>query len=162
MSDNANLHSAQINGICETTNGFLAQPANEEISGSLNLLLFSVGGVHFGVDAGHVSSVNAYDDSQSQNLSWFHEELQYGDAAVKYISPTVITIRTAGSELYRVVIDSMTDIAEFNLDDIHLFPAMLEPFALKKGMWGIICRNGTMVLLIDFQLLYRQKRSEIN
>ncbi len=129
---------------------------------SVNLLLFSVSGVHFGIDAEQVSGIAVYDGDQAEDLFWFHEELEYGDAAVTYASPTVVTIRTGGVQSYRVIIDSMEDIAEFSQDDIRLFPELLEPFALRRGLWGILPVNGIMVLLLDFQLFLNQKLTVIN
>jgi len=129
---------------------------------SINLLLFSVGGVHFGIDAEQVAGIGAYDGDQAEDLFWFHEELEYGDAAVSYASPTVVTIRTGGVQSYRVIIDSMEDIAEFSQDDIRLFPELLEPFAMRRGLWGILPVKGIMVLLLDFQRFLKQKLTVIN
>ena len=129
---------------------------------SINLLLFSVGGVHFGIDAEQVAGIGAYDGDQAEDLFWFHEELEYGDAAVSYASPTIVTIRTGGVQSYRVIIDSMEDIAEFSQDDIRLFPELLEPFAMRRGLWGILPVKGIMVLLLDFQRFLKQKLTVIN
>jgi hypothetical protein len=123
----------------------------------LDLLLFSVCGVHFGVDAGQVTGIAAYDGEQAEDLFWFHEEMGYGDKMVRYHSPTTLTIRTGVGLPYRVIIDSMEDIAEFSQHDISLFPALMEPFALQKGMWGILARRGTMVLLLDFLRLFKER-----
>jgi chemotaxis signal transduction protein len=128
----------------------------------LNLLLFSVSGVHFGVDAEQVAEIADYDGENSEDLFWFHEELEYGAMAVRYASPTTISIRTGDEHSYRVIIDSMEDIAEFSLNGFHLFPALLKPFVVRKGLWGILTRNGKMVLLVDFQLLLKQKYSVTN
>lgn len=123
----------------------------------LDLLLFSVGGVNFGVDAGDVAGIVAYDGEQADDLFWFHTELEYDDVALTYLSPMVVTIRTGGIQSYRVIIDSMEDIAEFSQNDIRLFPALLEPFAILKGLWGILPLNGVMVLLVDLQRLSKGK-----
>ena len=127
----------------------------------LDLLMFSVGGINFGVDAGQVAEVAVYDGGQADDLFWFHKELEYDIAASAYFSPTVITIRTGGALPYRVIIDRMEDITEFHQSDISLFPALLESFALRRGMWGILSVHGSMVLLVDFQLLLKQKRAEV-
>ena len=134
----------------------------EQQLASLNLLTFSVGGVHFGIDAEQVAGIGAYDGDQAEDLFWFHEELEYGDAAVSYASPTVVTIRTGDGQSYRVIIDSMEDIAEFSQDDIRLFPELLEPFTMRRGLWGILPVNGIMVLLLDVQLFLKQKLTVIN
>ena len=122
----------------------------------IDLLLFSVGGVHFGADAGQVTGIAVYDGEQAEELFWFHEKMGYGDREVVYDSPTVVTIRSDKGSPYRVVIDSMEDIAEFSQDDISLFPAMLEPFSMRMGMWGILQRHGEMVLLLDLPRLLKK------
>lgn len=128
----------------------------------LDLFLFSACGVHFGVDAGQVAGVTLYDGESADDLFWFHEELEFGDGAAAYLSPTIVTFRTEGVQSYRVIIDSMEDIAEFSQNDIRLFPALLEPFAIRKGLWGILPRNGNMVLLVDFHCLLKERHPEIN
>lgn len=129
------------------------------MSERLDLLLFSVGGVHFGVDAGQVAGIATYDGEQAGDLFWFHEEISYSTKTVRYLSPTVITIRIREGASYRVIIDSMEDIAAFTLDDISLFPSLLEPFVLPRGIWGIVPRNGKMILLLDFEILTRARES---
>jgi hypothetical protein len=124
---------------------------------SLDLLLFSVCGVHFGVEAGQINGVSSYIGERSEDIFWFHEEFEYGAGVKKYFSPTVISIKTADSKPYRLIIDSMEDIAGFSQSDIRLFPPLLEPLAMQKGFWGIIIRNGVMVLLIDFQIFLNRK-----
>jgi len=130
---------------------------NDENDIRLDLLLFSVCGVHFGVDAGQVTGIAAYDGEQADDLFWFHELLEYGDASCTYFSPTVITIRTGGVLSCRMIIDRMEDIADFSQEDIRLFPLLLEPFALRNGLWGILTRGGRMVLLVDFKRLSKSK-----
>lgn len=128
-----------------------------KIPDTLNLLVFSVGGVSFGIDADQVATISAYKSEGTANLVWFHKELDYGDKAVSYYSPTVVTIRSEAALPYQVVIDSMEDIIEYNQNEIHCFPKMLEQFALRKGIWGILLKNEKMVLLLDFMLLLREK-----
>jgi len=162
MNDESDIRFAPVNGISELSNLFSAQKEQQINCYSLNLLLFSVCGVHFGVDAGQVSGIALYDGEQADDLFWFHEELGYGAAAATYISPTVVTIRTGCVSSYRVIIDSMEDIIEFSQNDIRLFPSLLEPFALRKGLWGILPRNEIMVLLVDFQRLLKKRRPGIS
>jgi chemotaxis signal transduction protein len=119
----------------------------------LNLLLFSVGGVRFGIEADQAESIAAYTGETGNDLFRFHDVVNYGDDSITYASPTIITVRTRGFRPCRVIIDSMEDIAEFSQNDIRPFPPLLEPLALRKGMWGILVRNGSMVLLVDFQRL---------
>ncbi|MDD2851120.1 MAG: hypothetical protein PHY09_04365 [Desulfuromonadaceae bacterium] len=130
---------------------------SDQESTRLNLLLFSVGGIHFGVDADQVVEVAGYDGHQADDLFWFHEELAYAAVVEPYLSPMVFSIRTDDARSYRVIIDMMEDVAAFSLDDLQLFPSLLEPFVARGGLWGLLLRNGKMVLLVDFQrfLLHR-------
>lgn len=124
---------------------------------SVNLLLFSVGGVSFAIDADQVAEIATYRGETADDLFWFHEEVGYGDRMVNYHAPTIITIRTDEVASYRVIIDSMEDIAEFSHNDLTLFPALLEPFVLRRGLWGILLRQGRPVLLLDFICLFRER-----
>jgi chemotaxis signal transduction protein len=127
----------------------------------LNLLLFTFEGTHFAIDGEQVTEVTAYDGEQGDNLFWFHEELGYTEKTFAYLSPVIVTIRTDSNRPYRVIIDSMEDIAEFNQNEIRPFPSLLEPLTLRSGMWGVLPRNGNMVILTDFQRLLQQKRIEV-
>jgi hypothetical protein len=135
---------------------------NEQRGKQLNLLLFSVGGVHFAMDAEQASGLTPYDGEEADDLFWFHDELDFGDASITYHSPTIVTIRTRDARPYRVIIDSMEHIGEFSQDDIVPFPPLLEPFSLRRGMWGILSRHGTIVVLLDFQRLLKERRSNLD
>ncbi len=121
----------------------------------LNLFLFSVGGVHFAVDAEQALGMTPYAGETEEDLFWFHEELGFGNRAVTYRTPTIVTIRMPESRPYRVIIDSLEDISEFSRHDIRLFPDLLEPRTLRNGMWGILVKDDRMILLVDFKRLLR-------
>lgn len=116
----------------------------------LNLLLFSVGGVYFGVDADQVGAVTAYQGGMQENTLWFHDVMGYGNQTVEYKCPVVITIKTAP---YQMIIDSMEDIAEFSVNEFRLLPRLVESFALKRGIWGVLLRHKRMTLLLDLMRL---------
>jgi|GEM_PF-862979 len=126
---------------------------------ALNLLLFSVGKVLFGVDADQVARISAYKNEMDEDLFWFHEVIGYGEKTVEYHTPTIITIRTTDGPRH-VIIDSMDEIAEFSPNEIGLLPALLEPFALQRGIWGVLPRDGSIILLVDFNRLLMEKRHE--
>lgn len=126
----------------------------------VNLFLFSVGGVHFAIDADQAVGMTPYTGEEAGDLYWLHEEVGFGDKAITYQSPVIVTIKTLDNQPYRVIIDSMEDIAEFRQNDIRLFPELLEPFMLQKGIWGILPRNGRLVLLVDFQRLLKGRLPE--
>lgn len=123
----------------------------------LNLLLFTVGGVRFGSDADQATGMAPFNGEDASDLRWFHEEVGFAAKPVTYRAPTIVSIRTGGRKPYRVVIDALDEIAEFGREDIRLFPTLLEPYAMRKGIWGILPRPRHLVLLVDFQLLLKHK-----
>jgi hypothetical protein len=136
----------------------MRNPRGEEFE-CLNLVLFSVGGVFFGMDGDQVAGVSDYGTAVEADLLWFHEAIGYGKRSVEYRAPTIATIRT-GQGPRRVIIDSMENIAEFRTDEIDLLPALLEPFALRRGIWGILPRGDNLVLLVDMDRLLGRKSCE--
>lgn len=121
----------------------------------LTLLLFSVGGINFGVDTGQVlgtSTQGSGTDPQEDAPLWFHRSMgSMGDPS--YAEPTTILVKSTRQEGCRVVIDAMQEIIEVGVDEILPFPAVLEPFARRKGMWGVYPRLGHMFLLVDLERL---------
>jgi chemotaxis signal transduction protein len=124
----------------------------------LNLLLFSVGGVHFGIHAGQVSEMRAYRGERGDDLFWFHEHLPCGDRALPCALPTVITIQSEQERSFRVIVDRMEDMGLFALSEIRLFPPLVEPFALSCGLWGVLPRPGKLVFLLDVERWLPGKR----
>jgi hypothetical protein len=125
----------------------------------LNLLLFTVGGLRFGCDADQASAIASHQGEAAEDLHWFHEEMGFGRAAA-YRAPMAVTVKSAAKP-YRVIIDSLDQIAEFSSRRIRLLPALIEPLALRKGIWGILVDQGQIVLLVDFLLLLKHKNSEL-
>lgn len=125
----------------------------------LNLLLFSVAGVCFGMETEQVEGTTAYSGETADDLFWFHNELGWAEDTANYRAPAIVSVKTADSASYRVIIGALEDIAEIEAGDIRLFPSLVEPFALKKGMWGVAVMEGRMILLIDFQRILRNKSS---
>jgi hypothetical protein len=122
---------------------------------NLNLLLFSVGAVCFAVDLEQIDGMAEHAGELAADLHWFHEILAFGDKTVTYRLPTVLSVRTENLQPYRVIIDSMEEISECCLNAITPFPPLLEPHALKCGLWGVLQRDAQMVLLVDFQRMAR-------
>ncbi len=124
---------------------------------AFHLLLFSVGGICFGAETGQVTEIAVYNGEKGEDLFWFHEEMGYAGKTVTYQSPVIVTIKSGTASPYRVIIDSMEDITEFSQSDITLFPPLLEPFVLRRGLWGLLPQQERIVLLLDFQRLLREK-----
>ena len=121
----------------------------------LNLLLFSVGKACFGVDLEQIDGMAEHSGELAADLHWLHEALGFGDEPTPYRLPRVLSIKTDSGQPYRVIIDNMEEIAEFRWTDITPFPALLEPQILKRGMWGVVQRDGQIILLVDFQRIAR-------
>lgn len=124
----------------ETTSGEL----------QLNLLLFSVGGVSFAVDAEQVDSMSGYAAEENDSLLWFHEMLGFSGKEVVYRAPTVLSVRTVACQTCQVIIDNMEDIAEYSVHDLAPLPALLEPFAIKNGIWSVLKRDNALTMMVDF------------
>lgn len=120
-------------------------------AGTLTLLLFAVGGVCCGVDVDQVDGIWSLAGDAAAEQHWFHEVMDFSSREVAYRLPTVLGIKTAGARPYQVIIDEMEEIAEFSWSVITPLPALLEPYALRRGIWGVLRRAGQLVLLIDFQ-----------
>lgn len=130
-----------------------------EAQPTLDLLSFAVGGVAFAVDAATVAAVAFAADAavashergegEADDLFWFDEEIGYGRANVTYRTPVVLSIRNHARP-YRVVVDELREVASVGLDAISPLPALVEPLALRRGIWGTFWHEGGMVLLVDF------------
>ena len=118
----------------------------------LELLLFRVGGVCFGIDAGQVEKMDSCGAEAPAGALWFHDLLDFGTLPVAYREPTLLSIKAPG-ETVGVIVDAVQEIAEFPFDAIRPFPPLVEPFALAKGMWGVLQRGEEIVPLLDFQRL---------
>lgn len=127
----------------------------------LNLLLFSVAGTGFAVDVEQVSAMGGYAGEQADDLCWFHELLGFDAAPASYRSPTVLTVKARGKEPYRVIIDTMEDIAEYRWDTITPLPSLLEPYGLRCGLWGIVRQDDRLVLLVDLQRIQARTANHI-
>ena len=137
----------------------MSDAENTHDSLELDLLLFSVGGVSFGVDAEQVEGILSWQGGGADGPAWFHRELGYAGDTITYRAPSVLKIKTEDARNYLVIIDMLQDVTRVVAGDIHPFPSLVEPFALYKGMWGIVVKDDRMILLVDFQRLMRERRT---
>ncbi|MFH0730180.1 MAG: hypothetical protein V2B19_28025 [Pseudomonadota bacterium] len=127
----------------------------------LNLLLFSLSGVRFGVDVAQIEEMSAYDGKEAGDFFRFHEALGMGGKGVNYGTPTVLTIRTEDARKTRVMIDGPEDLIHVQIDELRPFPRIMAPFTLPKGMWAVVLRGERKILLIDFLYLLRQRSEKM-
>lgn len=131
----------------------MSEPSPSYEFSSLNLLLFSLGGVCFGVDSEQIEAIGAYHVTAGEvDALWAHNLLGFGDVTVTYSMPTVLTVTSDNAtDSRRIIIDSMEDLCEYPCKAIIPFPAMLEQYLLKRGMWGLLQIQDKIVFLIDFK-----------
>lgn len=125
-----------------------------EATGQIGLLLFTLGGVRFGVDAEQVLATAPYHGERGEEIPFLHERIGFGAASPRYLVPTVIAFGARQGGRRRVVIDGIEEIAWFHLDDLRPFPAVIEPLALRRGMWGVAPRPRGVILLLDLLILF--------
>ena len=124
---------------------------------NLNLLLFSLAGVCFGVDVAQIREMSTYDGKEAEDLFWFHQELGMEGKELIYDAPTVLVIRTGDARKYRVIIDTPADLVDIRIDEIWPFPRIMAPFVMQKGMWGVALRGERKILIVDFLFLLRRR-----
>ncbi len=120
---------------------------------ALNLLLFSVGGVRFGVDAAQISGTTALADDDDEKPVSLDELLEFGDRPALCREPVVLDAASAAGGRLRVVVDGMEDIVAVDAAEIVPLPPAVESRLLDKGIWGVLPRGEQMILLLDFGLL---------
>lgn len=121
----------------------------------LNLLFFSAGEVDFCADIDQIESMSAYFGEKSDEFVRLHQELGLV-APARDRNRVVFKIKTGEGRSYQVIADRMTDIVATDYCDIRPMPPLIELFALKKGIWGVLPRDGRLVMVIDFLLLARE------
>jgi chemotaxis signal transduction protein len=120
----------------------------------VQLLLFRLGSVLFGVPAEQVAGLRGYGEAGAgaEPPTWIHARLGFPEAP-RYRDPTAALVPRADRPPAWVVLDSIDDLLEVELDAVRPFPALAEPHALRRGMWGILPSQGRLVLLVDLDQL---------
>jgi len=122
----------------------------------LEVLLFRVGNAHFGVPATQVASTTTYrpGDGEEEPL-WFHLKAGCRPGAATEV-PVVADLRAGDGGFQRMVIGAMEDIVAVEAEDVRPMPALVEPYAMRLGMWGVLPREGRIYILVDLNRLARQ------
>jgi len=121
----------------------------------VQLLLFRLGGVQFGVPAEQVAGLREYGRAGTEAATppcWFHARLGFPEAP-GYRVPTAALVPRLDRPPEWVILDAIDDLLEVDLDAIRPFPALAGPHALRRGMWGILPWQGRLVLLVDLDQL---------
>lgn len=121
----------------------------------MTLLLFAVGPVRFATDVRQVKALLPH-EGHDRPVAWLHRELGYV-ATPTYRSPTNAVVPLGQGPTAEIVIDAMDTLLEVGLDEVQPFPALLEPYALPSGMWGVLLREGHPVILVDLAKMMATK-----
>lgn len=116
----------------------------------LDLILFRVGGVRYGTDAGEVVAAMALGGVAPEGLRWFHESMAYPGEPVDYRLPVVLALRGGTAQ---VVVDDLEDIIRVPIAELLPFPALVESAVSGKGLWAIARRGRDLILLVDLHRL---------
>ncbi|MBF0303317.1 MAG: hypothetical protein HQK73_09770 [Desulfamplus sp.] len=111
---------------------------DEDFFFPFNILLFSAGGFFFGIYSSQVKTVDASN---------------YDKGTTNRLLKTELIISPSDGHKYRVQIGVIEDIISVTKNDIAAFPAIIEPWAIKWGMWAVMPRNNRIYILLDFKYL---------
>jgi chemotaxis signal transduction protein len=116
----------------------------------VQLLRFTLGQVGFGVLASQIQALREYQELPGEpGACWFHTRLGFPDAP-RYHAPTAALV--SGTWL---VLDAIEELLEVPLDAIRPFPSLVEPFSLRRGLWGVLPSHGRLILLVDLQQMLK-------
>lgn len=133
--------------------------ANRQPS-DITLLFFSAGGVRFAVDADQVAETVVIPNEPDDRVPCLLTLMGCDDRLIDRHDSTMLVVKTNDTTPFRIIVDGLEDMVEMSTAHIHPFPPLLESFALQRGMWGVIERDGGLVLLLDFQRLMGNKGHE--
>lgn len=107
------------------------------------MLLFQLGQVRFGVLASQIAALRGHDGTGPAR--WFHDLLPFPEAP-RYRAPTEALVSGTW-----IVLEAMDELLDTPLEAVRAFPDAVEPFSLRRGLWGILPNQGHLVFLADLQ-----------
>ena len=118
----------------------------------LNLLRFAVGGACFAVESSQIAALLPFPGPGVSSATWFHQALAYAEIPT-YRAPVLAVVPAEEGPPWQLVMDALDELLDIGLDEIQPFPPLIEPFALRKGLWGVLSRGSQTVLLVDLRRL---------
>ncbi len=119
----------------------------------IQLLIFNVMGIWFGIDSEQVLSIYELEQAKEQaDVVWFHEIISFKKNNVEYSSPKVVLFEDKG-RLIEIVIDQLENIMPIKVDDIRLMPQLFEALEGSMPVWAVALRDEKIVLLVDLYKL---------
>lgn len=121
------------------------QSEPEALPKTITLLLFSAGGLDFGAPAAQIIKTVKGTTHASEN----HIRLPWAISPEKNEQISLVVNIIEEKEVL-VPIDDIEEIATVSIADISPFPAIIEPFLLSKGLWGVLLRKGRFFFMVNF------------
>jgi chemotaxis signal transduction protein len=109
----------------------------------VQLLLFRLGQTRFAVLASQIQALRGHDGTGPAR--WLHDLLGFAEPP-RYREPTEALVSGTW-----IVLDAMEELLDLPLEAIRPFPELVEPFSLRRGLWGILPNQGCLVFLADLQ-----------
>ena len=84
-----------------------------------------------------------------------------GQARIGVLASQIETLREHGRNIEArvagtwIVLEDLDELLEVPLEAIRPFPALVEPFSLRSGLWGILAHRGQFVFLADLQQMLK-------
>lgn len=122
----------------------------------MDLLLFSAAGFDFGVEATQVKRMAAWNGENEEGL--FRLDMEFGQRARNGSAGSMVIDISTAAPPFRALIDRVEELVAVTAADIRPFPALIEPLALRRGMWGVYAKNGRLFLLLDFERVKARRR----
>ncbi len=147
----------------------------------IELLVFSAQGMLFGAYAGHVAEVvhaeEQYTLSENGCFSWVYRDTEYQGIDFRYwlnqhtasqnsvsqiecARPSKLLLITSWNCPYQAVwVDDVEQFLTVSVDCLHTLPVFMQKIRHGSALWGIVCHENSMILLIDlFKLLDKNQR----
>jgi chemotaxis signal transduction protein len=122
---------------------------------ALRLVIFTVGGVCFGADAGQIAAICDYTpDTETGDVILLAERFACRGQPPNASPATILKLK-GNNRFCRVAVDRVEEIMEIGNNVIRRLPPLIQTFTAESGIWGVIVRDKKMLLLIDLNRLVK-------
>lgn len=125
-----------------------------EVPVALDILMFRVMGVRFGIDTEQVAKITPWDRVEDPGGTAFHlcDKISFGKPASIHRS-AVMLLPKSGVGKKAVIVDTLEKIHSLRIDAIRPFPKLMGKGKGARAYWGIALVDNAPVILIDFSKL---------